>query len=120
MSISENWQKTAPTSTLGTPALAFFAINIDGDLENDFELSDSLFAKAIRGVQAVADIYLVGRPNGSWVTVATTANTTPFGVGEEVGDGGRNSKLEAVISEATGQEVTVWNAYLDGNDLNFD
>jgi hypothetical protein len=120
MAISDNWQKAAPSTRFGTPELAFFAIDAGTDIETNWDQSNSMYAKVVRGIQLTSTLYVLGKPNGNWVTVATNLNTTPFGEGESAGNGGTNSKLKASIDSAAGTNCTVWNAELNGGGLNYD
>jgi len=119
MSISANWQKAAPSITFGTPALDFYVVDVGTEIEGegDWAESNSLFAKAIRGIQLVANLYMVGRPNGSRFTIAVVSNTCP---GRNPGaDSGVNTALTAAVDAATGQESSVYYAAFDGSNFNW-
>jgi hypothetical protein len=119
MSISANWQKAAPSTTFGTPALDFFVVDMGTDIEGegDWAESNSLFSKAIRGIQLVANLYMVGQPGGNAFTIAVVSNTCP---GRNPGAiSGTNTALEAAINSATGEECSVYYAAFDGNNLTF-
>jgi hypothetical protein len=76
-----------------------------------------LFSKAVRGVQLVATVYMVGQPNGTRFTVAVVSNTCP---GRNPGAiSGTNTALEAAISSATGAEVNAFYAAFNGSNFNW-
>lgn len=119
MAVSDNWQKAAPSTTFGTPALDFYVVDMGVDIEGegDWANSNSTFAKAIRGIQLVANVYVVGNPGGNAFTIAVASGTCP---GRNPGANyGRNSALEAAINEAAEVECSVYYAVLNGNSLQF-
>lgn len=118
MTVSANWQKAAPSTTFGTPALDFYVIDMNVDVETDWDESNSTFAKAIRGIQMVANLYMVGRPNNENFTIAVASNTCP---GRNPGaDSGTNNILEAAINEAAGVECSAFYAAFNGSSFNWD
>jgi hypothetical protein len=62
----------------------------------------------------------LGQPNGQYFTAVLSDDTLPYGDGESIADGGRNTALEAAINETTGASCYAWNAYLNGDSLNYD
>lgn len=117
-----NYQKTQPTTTMGTRNLAFFQIDMNTDVETNYLLPNSLYSKAIRGLQQSIELYGIGRPNGTWFTVIASAETAPFPAGRAAADGMRNSILEDAISDTTGlnNDLRVWNGELVGSSINND
>ena len=114
MAVSDNWQKAAPSTTFGTPALDFYVIDMGTEIEGegDWELSNSMYAKAVRGVQMVANLYMVSQPNGQNFTIAVASNTCP---GRNPGAvSGTNSALEAAINEAANVECSAFYAAFNG------
>lgn len=117
MAISDNWQKAAPSTRFGTPALDFYVVDVGADVETNWSASNSMFSKAVRGLQLVANLYLVGMPNGNAFTVAVVSNTCP---GANPGAiTGRNAALEAAVNSATGQSSSIYYAAFDGTQLVF-
>lgn len=115
MAISDNWQKAAPSIRFGTPALDFYVVDLGTDVETDWDLSNSLFSKAIRGIQLVATVYMVGAPNGNAFTVAVVSNTCP---GANPGAiTGTNSFLNDAVDAATGESSSVYYAAFDGSSF---
>ena len=119
MAVSDNWQKAAPSSTFGTPAIDFYVVDMGTDVETDWDVSNSLFARAVRGIQLVANLYFVGEPNGNFFTIGVASGTCP---GRNPGaDTGSNATLGARVNEACGiSSVTVYYANHSGNSLNWD
>ena len=121
MAVSDNWQKAAPSSTFGTPAIDFYVVDMGTDVEGegDWADSNSLFSKAVRGVQLVANLYFVGKPNGNYFTVAVASGTCP---GRNPGAiSGSNATLSARVNEAAGiSSATVYYAEHRGNDMVWD
>jgi hypothetical protein len=117
MAISDNWQKTAPTTTFGTPALDFYVVDLGTNVETNWAQSNSLFSKAVRGIQLVANLYMVGQPGGNAFTIAVVSNTCP---GRNPGAiSGTNTALENAVNAATSEESSVYYASFDGNNLVF-
>lgn len=115
MAVSDNWQKAAPSSTFGTPALDFYVVDAGADVETNWSASNSRFAKAVRGVQLVANLYMVGMPGGNAFTIAVASGTCP---GRNPGAiTGRNTALEAAINAAAGVDCAVYYAAFDGNSF---
>jgi hypothetical protein len=119
MAVSDNWQKAQPSTTFGTPALDFYVVDVGADVEGeiDWEASNSLYSKAIRGIQLVATLYMVGQPNGSRFTIAVVSNTCP---GRNPGAiAGVNMALTAAVDAATGEESSVYYAAFNGSNFNW-
>jgi hypothetical protein len=111
---------TTPQSNFATRKLAFVVIDMNTDVETNYDQIGSLFQKAVQGIQQVAEFYALGNPSGNYFTAILSDDTLPYGDGEAMGDGGRNSALEAAINETTGASCNAWNAVLNGDSLNYD
>lgn len=117
MAVSDNWQKAAPSTTFGTPALDFYVVNAGTDIESGWDESNSTFAQVVRGIQLVATLYMVGQPNGNSFTFAVASNTCP---GRNPGANyGTNSILENAINSAANTECSVYYAAFDGDTLRY-
>jgi len=117
MAISDNWQKAAPSTRFGTPELDFYVVDLNTDVETDWELSNSLFSKAVRGIQLIANLYMVGAPVGNAFTIAVARNTCP---GSNPGAiSGTNSFLENAVDAATGESSSVFYGDFRGTLLVF-
>ena len=118
MAVSDNWQKAAPSTTFGTPALDFYVVDVGADVETNWSASNSRFAKAVRGIQLVANLYMVGMPGGNAFTIAVVSNTCP---GRNPGAiTGTNSYLQDAIDAAAGVNSAVYYAAFDGNNMVWD
>lgn len=115
--VAANYQKAQPSTMFGTRELAFLQINLDGNVESGYTNSDSLYAQAIRGLQSVCELYAVGTPNGSWFTAVVAATTAPYNNGQHAQDGNTVSAIENAISATTDTSCTVWNARLNGANI---
>jgi hypothetical protein len=59
--ITANYLKTKPSTRFSTRQLAFVEIEVTG-CHTNYANPDSLYSRAVRGVQAVAEIFAVGAP----------------------------------------------------------
>ena len=118
--VARNYQKTQDTTTLGTRQLAILVVDMGQNVENDYLLPNSLYSQAVRGLQQCTELYVIGRPDGNRFTAIVAAGTAPFNAGQSVGDGNRVNAVENYINAAADAEVEVWNATLNGNNLNYD
>lgn len=117
MAVSDNWQKAQPSTTFGTPALDFYVVDLGVDVATNYGNSNSLFARAVRGIQLVANLYMVGQPSGNAFTIAVASGTCP---GRNPGAiTGTNSNLEDAVDAATGASSSVYYAAFDGSTMVF-
>lgn len=121
---ARNYEKAQPSSQFGTRELSYFQVDMNTNVETDYEDSDSLYAQAVKALQQRIELYAVGRPDGNWFTVIASANTAPFNIdavtkqqNQANQDGNRVSALEAIIDNACGVTSNVWNARLNGDDI---
>lgn len=98
-----------PFSKFGTRELMFLKVTGLTGVGTNSELANSLFAKAIRGAQQMAEIYFVSAPSADVFVMAVAADTLPTADtksgSEESGSG--FGLFEAAINAATGGTVTV-------------
>jgi len=108
---------TLPTSTI--QGREFFWVHVDAnvDVETDFATVGSNFQKLIAALQQVAEMHIIGIPNGQLTTFALSMNTTP-GAGDF--DYNTISALSTAIEDSTGWNVTVYDAQLSGTGFNSD
>jgi len=112
---------TTPQTNFATRKLAYVVVDMNTDVETDFDQIDSLYQKAVQGIQQVAEIYSLGQPNGQLFTVILSDDTLPYDDGQSAYDGGENSPLSRAIRETSGESgAWAWNARLDGDNLNYD
>jgi len=123
--MSDNWQKAQPSTTLGTPALDFYVINFsenieevdigEGNMQSVWQESNSTYAKAIRGIQMIADLYMVGPPQNNSFTIVVASNSHP---GSNPGSyRTENSYLSNAITEATGLPCDAYHAAFNGSSF---
>jgi len=116
--LAVNYQKTQPTTTMGTRNLAFFQVDMQQDVETNYLLPNSLYSKAIRGLQQSIELYGIGKPDNHWFTVIASAETAPFPSNRAAADQLRNSLLEDAINATTGlTSVRVWDGELVGYSI---
>lgn len=108
---------TLPTSTIQGREFFWVLVDANVDVETDFDTIGSNFQKLVTALQQVAEMHVIGRPNGQLTMFALSLNTTP-GAGEF----GYNtiSELETAIDAATGWSTSVYDAQLDGSGFNSD
>lgn len=73
-----NYLRTVPTTRLSTRQLQFFEVSVTG-ASTDPTLSNSVFNKAVRGIQAQAEVIAIGSPNGSNFMIVVSADTANDG-----------------------------------------
>lgn len=118
--LAQNYQKAKETTLMGTRNLAFFQVDMNTDVETDYTNPNSLFAKAIRGLQMRCELYGIGKPNGNYFTVIASAETAPFDAGESAGDQNANTILKAAVDASTGESCSVFNGELLGWNIEND
>ena len=119
-SVAANHAKAVETSQLGTRRLVYFVIDMNTDVETDYTTSNSLYSKAVRAIQSVAEIYSVSKPNGQYFTVAVAFETVHTDTPTEMDtNAGRNGEMEAAIDEACSSSCYVYNATMNGSNLEY-
>jgi hypothetical protein len=73
--VTANYLVTKPNTRFATRHLQFFDIRVDGCHVNPYE-SDSLYSRAVRGVQVAGEIYAVGEPATDHFIVVLASDTT--------------------------------------------
>ena len=97
--IGYNSSKSQDSTTFGTRDLVFLQIGNGGqNLETDYTNPNSYFFKLIQTLQQSIEIYGVGIPSGTSVTVVANRQSVPFSGTEESNAGGRVSELETLIN----------------------
>lgn len=103
--LSANNLKSVASSRFGTRELSFIKITLSG-IETSYTASNSTFVKALKGLQTMAEIYMVGTPASNNVIVAVAADTlTTADSATDLTAG--YGLLEAAINAATGGSSTV-------------
>ena len=74
LTVSANYLKAKPSTRFSTRQLQFVEIEVTGCASDPYD-TDSLYSRAIRGVQTVAEVYAVGRPNSNKFMVVIAQDT---------------------------------------------
>jgi hypothetical protein len=108
---------TLPTTKIQDREFFWVLVDANVDVETDFDTIGSNFQKLVTGLQQVAEMQVIGKPNGQLTVFALSLNTTP-----EAGpfDYNRIDALETAIEESTGWNVSVYDAELSGGGFNSD
>ena len=80
MAITDNYKRILPVTTMGTPELAYFVVDMGEDVESNYDSSDSLYSQAVRALQLKTDLYMVSVPDGNIFTFAARASSIPGAV----------------------------------------
>ena len=96
--LGANARKAVDSTTFGTRDLVFLQISTAENLSTDYTLSGSNFHKLIECLQQAVEIYGVGIPRNTSVTVVVNRQTVPYGDGEEANAGGRVQALRNLIN----------------------
>jgi len=114
--LAGNTRKAVDSTTFGTRDLVFLQIGNGGqNLGTNYTASGSNFQQLIQTLQQAIEIYGVGIPNGTSVTVVANRQSVPFSGSEEANAGGRVSALETIINahpDLSGFEV--YHGKMDG------
>ena len=116
--VTANYLKTLPTTKFGTRELAVVVLEIN-NIEDNYEDPASLFTRSIRAIQQNVEVFGVFNPASNRCTLLVAADTMPQDDGDEAGDGNRNNYLDSVLSSA-GVSGSVWNASINGDNINYD
>jgi hypothetical protein len=109
--VTANYLKARPTTRISTRQLAFFRIELSG-IATNYENSDSDFSQVVRGVQAVAEVFAIGRPLDGNLIVVVGADTTS---GDNTQINSLAQTMTTAIDNSTGGSSTVTEVALDGN-----
>jgi hypothetical protein len=104
-----NYLRTVPTTRLSTRQLQFFEVSVTG-ASTDPTLSNSVFSKAVRGIQAQAEVIAIGSPNGSNFMIVVSADTANDGNNSDVLENYTNAlarTLQDSVQASTGLSATV-------------
>ena len=75
-----NYLRAAPTTRLSTRQLQFFKVYISGaNLDVNSEGPNSNFSKAVRGIQAQAEVIAIGSPSNEVFMIVVSADTANDG-----------------------------------------
>ena len=109
--VTANYLKARPTTRISTRQLAFFRITLT-DMHVNYENSDSDFSQVVRGVQAVAEVFAIGRPVADDLIVVVGADTTS---GDNTQINSLAQTMTTAINNSTGGSSTVQEVWLYGD-----
>lgn len=118
VSVAQNYLKTVPTTQFGTRTLKPMLIYVNG-LATNYTDSNSLFTRTIRAIQQNVELYAVFNPSGSWVLVLVASDTTPQDNLTDEANNNRDAYLELVLDRAGIAGAEVWNAQINGANINY-
>jgi hypothetical protein len=119
-SVAANHAKAVETSQLGTRRQVFFVVDMNTDVETNYTASNSLYSKAVRAIQSVAEIYSVSAPNSQNFTVSVAWETAATDTPDDLNTNqNRNGVMEDAIDEACSTSCAVYNAVLNGSSLEY-
>lgn len=101
--LSPNDRKAQESYAVGTRDLVFLQLDVScatDSLDTDYTASDSNFQRLLQVLQQRLEIYGVGEPSGSEVTVIAARSTIPFTGSEEQDAGGNVSVLETMVEDS--------------------
>ena len=108
-SVSANYLRTTPSTRFSTRQLQFFEVTLSG-VETGFDATDSLFSKAVRGVQVAAEVYAIGIPSSNKFMVVVADDTANNGADSDIDGEYSNAKGQTIanaIDSSTGGSSTV-------------
>lgn len=113
--VGANNRKTVESTTFGTRDLVFLQINANQDITTGYTEAGSVFQELIQCLQQAIEIYTVGIPNGTEVTVVANRQTVPYAPGEEADSGGTVQALETLLNaSATFSNTSVFHGKIRG------
>jgi hypothetical protein len=74
VTITQNYLVSKPGSQFGTRALSFYKVTSTGVATN-YSTSNSLFEKAVKGIQQTSELYFVGTPASDNFVFAIASDT---------------------------------------------
>jgi hypothetical protein len=80
MAITDNYKRILPVTSMGTPEIAYFVVDMEEDIETNYDDSNSLYSQAVQALQLKTDLYMVGVPDGNIFTFAARASSIPGAV----------------------------------------
>jgi hypothetical protein len=110
--VAQNYLKAqAPFSRFSTRNLGFYTVAV-ANVETGYDLANSVFAQAVRGIQLNAEMFFVGLPAAGAFVVAIATETAQD---EIEGASTRTWSLKEAVDQATGLVSTVTAVAVVGN-----
>ena len=113
--VTANYLKAKPSTRFSTRQLAFVEIEVTG-CHTNYANTDSLYSRAIRGVQAVAEVYAVGIPSANKFMVVVAQDTDGADDNDDIDLGSSNSQsmqdaVQASVQGSGDLELTIVATY---------
>lgn len=113
--VTANYLKAKPSTRFSTRQLAFVEIEVTG-CHTNYANTDSLYSRAIRGVQAVAEVYAVGIPSANKFMVVVAQDTDGADDNNDIDLGSSNSQsmqdaVQASVQGSGDLELTIAATY---------
>ena len=116
MAITDNYKRILPVTSMGTPELGYFVVDMGEDVETNYDDSNSLYSQAVQALQLKTDLYMVSVPNGAIFTFAARISTIPGAVAGAIS--GTIPSLGTDISEFVSDKVVTNISILNGGNAN--
>ena len=122
VNVTANYLVTKPSTRFSTRQLAFVEVEVTG-CHTDAYLADSVYSRAVRGVQTVAEVYAVGTPvtNKFMVVIAQDTDASTDLNDVDAGANNRAQAFEDAVRASVGSGPATVNAlykHLSGNGFN--
>ena len=116
MAITDNYKRILPVTSMGTPELAYFVVDMGEDVETNYDDTNSLYSQAVQALQLKTDLYMVSVPDGNIFTFAARASSIPGAVAGATG--GTIASLGEDITNFVSEETVTNISILNGGGAN--
>jgi hypothetical protein len=117
VNVTANYLRTSPSTRFSTRQLQFFEISGLTGVETDPTAPNSLFSKAVRGVQAQAEVYAIGSPDSGAFMIVVADDTANNGDASDIDENYVNPKARSIkqaVDASTGGNSTVTSKMMVG------
>jgi len=116
MAITDNDKRILPVTSMGTPELAYFVVDMGEDVQTNYDLTNSLYSQAVQALQLKTDLYMVSLPYGNTFTFAARASSIPGAVAGAIT--GTIASLGQDITDFVSEETVTNISILNGGSAN--
>ena len=116
MAITDNYKRILPVTSMGTPELAYFVVDMGEDVQTNSDLTNSLYSQAVQALQLKTDLYMVSQPYGNTFTFAAKASSIPGAVAGATS--GTIASLGQDITDFVSEETVTNISILNGGNAN--
>lgn len=113
--LGQNYLKSQQSTQFGTRKLKPLVVIVSGLTANNGD-SNSLFTRTIRALQQNVELYAVFEPQGDYVTVLVSSDTTPQDNTTDEVNNNRDAYLEERLLSG-GITAIIWNANIYGANI---